>query len=74
MKVTFVLLSPTYGMHLYTADLARTAMGCGLEVEGCGLQVEGCGVRVVTTSTAPRGVYGDGVEVLTPVATHGTGF
>ena len=86
--VTFVLLSPTYGMHLYTADLARTITGCRLKVEGCGLGVEGCrlkvaggrlqvegsGVRVVTTTTAPVGVYGDGVEVLTPVTTHGTGF
>ena len=66
-----MLLSPTYGMHLYTADLARTAVR-----EGKRKKEEGrsAGVRVVTTSTAPRGVYGDGVEVLTPVATHGTGF
>jgi len=58
-------------MHLYTADLARTAVR-----EGKRKKEEGrsAGVRVVTTSTAPRGVYGDGVEVLTPVATHGTGF
>jgi len=71
--VTFVLLSPTYGMHLYTADLARTAAAA----EGRRKKEEGrssTAVRVVTTSTAPRGVYGADVELVTPVSTHGTGF
>jgi len=74
--VTFVLLSPTYGMHLYTADLARTAAREGKRIAACGGDEEGrpAGVRVVTTTTAPRGMYGDGVEVVTPVTTHGTGF
>ena len=70
--ITYVLLSPTYGMHLYTADLAATVIEEGKRKKEDGRS--SAGVRVVTTTTAPRDRYGDGVELLTPVTTHGTGF
>ncbi len=31
-------------------------------------------MRVVTTTNAPRDVYGPGVDLITPITTHGTGF
>ena len=70
--ITYVLLSPTYGMHLYTADLAQTAIQLTTKTQRP--RSSSSGVRVVTTTTAPRDRYGDGVELVTPIATHGTGF
>ena len=35
MRLTYVLLSPTFGMHQYTADLAnRAAQGSGIRDQG----------------------------------------
>ncbi len=64
MKLTliYVLLSPTFGMHQYTADLARQATTLGHQV------------HVVTTSMAPRDRYAPGVHLHTPVAHTTTGF
>jgi glycosyltransferase involved in cell wall biosynthesis len=63
MKSTlvYVLLSPTFGMHQYTADLARQAAA-------------GCDVHVVTTATAPRDRYATHVRLHTPVVHATTGF
>lgn len=64
MKSTlvYVLLSPTFGMHQYTADLARQAV------------VAGCDVHVVTTTTAPHDRYATHVRLHTPIAHATTGF
>lgn len=64
MKSTlvYVLLSPTFGMHQYTADLARQAAASG------------CDVHVVTTTTAPRDRYATHVRLHTPVVHATTGF
>lgn len=61
--LTYALLSPTFGMHQYTADLARRAR-CDL----------GQRARVITTDTAPAGRYAPDVELLAPISTHNTGF
>jgi glycosyltransferase involved in cell wall biosynthesis len=67
--ITYVLLSPTFGMHQYTADLANRA------VEGrFSAHDRPEAVQVVTTANAPRDRYCPGVELVTPVTTHGTGF
>ncbi len=60
--VVYVLLSPTFGMHQYTADLARQAAGLG------------CAAHVVTTAMLPRDRYGCEVALHTPVAHATTGF
>jgi len=85
--ITFAVLSPTYGMHLYTADLARTvsvgASGAGRLDSGrdvaCNVSTTNGRhsdppVRVVTTTTAPRDVYDPGIDLVAPITTHGTGF
>jgi glycosyltransferase involved in cell wall biosynthesis len=63
MTVTYALLSPTYGMHLYTAGLARRAR-----------DELGQRVRLVTTQTAPLHCYDPTIPRVTPFASHGTGF
>ena len=84
MHLTYVLLSPTFGMHQYTADLAnRAAQGSGIrdqepgvgarEATG-GLLAAGHRVQLVTTTTLPRDRYSPAVAIHTPVTTHGTGF
>ena len=60
--VVYVLLSPTFGMHQYTADLARQAAALG------------CAAHVVTTAALPRERYGAEVVLHTPVAHGTTGF
>lgn len=64
MKPTliYVLLSPTFGMHQYTADLARQAAAAGFAV------------HVVTTAMAPRDRYPSAVQLHTPVVHATTGF
>lgn len=63
MRLIYLLLSPTFGMHQYTADLAnRLAAEPGLEV------------HLVTTATLPRDRYSPAVRIHTPVATRTTGF
>ena len=63
MRLIYLLLSPTFGMHQYTADLAnRLAAEPGMEV------------HLVTTASLPRDRYSPAVRIHTPVLTHGTGF
>ena len=62
MPLTYLLLSPTFGMHQYTADLANRMAAAGHDV------------RLVTTTAYPAGRYAPAVTVHTPVTTHGTGF
>jgi glycosyltransferase involved in cell wall biosynthesis len=63
MRLIYLLLSPTFGMHQYTADLAnRQAAQPGNEV------------HLVTTANLPRDRYSPAVRIHTPVVTHGTGF
>ncbi len=76
MRLTYVLLSPTFGMHQYTADLAnrgeRWNVGT-LERANVGTCERG-NVDLVTTTTLPRDRYSAAVQIHTPVTTHGTGF
>jgi alpha-maltose-1-phosphate synthase len=61
MRLTYILLSPTFGMHQYTADLAnRTA--------------ENHDVHLVTSSRLPRDRYGPAVTVHTPVSFGNSGL
>jgi glycosyltransferase involved in cell wall biosynthesis len=62
LDICYVLLSPTFGMHQYTADLANRAVEAG------------CRVTLVTTDCFPRDRYSSAVEVLTPIDTRTTGF
>jgi glycosyltransferase involved in cell wall biosynthesis len=62
MRICYVLLSPTFGMHQYTADLANRMVKAGHEV------------HLVTTTHAPRDRYGPGVKIHTPVESTSTGF
>lgn len=55
MKIVYVLLTPTFGMHQYTADLANRMSHSGHEV------------HLVTTQTFPRDRYAPAVH-LHPVA------
>ncbi|MDW8319298.1 MAG: glycosyltransferase [Anaerolineae bacterium] len=64
MRLIYLLLSPTFGMHQYTADLANR-MAAAPEVEE---------VHVVTTSALPRDRYSPAVCIHTPVAARTTGF
>ena len=62
MRICYVLLSPTFGMHQYTADLAnRMAAG-------------GHKVHLVTTEHIPRDRYGPDLEIYTPVKSTSTGL
>jgi glycosyltransferase involved in cell wall biosynthesis len=78
MRLCYVLLSATWGMHQYTANLAnRMWAGGGAGEGGHGGGATGAGrneVSVVTTAQAPRDRYGPGVRLLTPIATRSTGF
>ena len=62
MRICYVLLSPTFGMHQYTADLANRMVQAGHEVS------------LVTTSHYPRDRYLPEIRVCTPVDTQDTGF
>ena len=62
MRICYTLLSPTFGMHQYTADLANRMAQAGHDV------------HVVTSSHAPLDRYIATVTVHTPVDTTGTGF
>lgn len=62
MHLTYVLLSPTYGMHQYAADLANRMAAAGHDV------------HLVTTARAPLATYVPGVTVHTPVETRNSGF
>jgi starch synthase len=62
MRLCYVLLSPTFGMHQYTGDLANRMQAAGHEV------------YVVTTSRAPRDRYAPAITLHTPLAATTTGF
>ena len=67
MRLCYVLLSPTFGMHQYTADLAnRMAHTLTGSVSH--------DVCLVTTTHAPRCRYAPAVVVHTPVETTNTGL
>ena len=62
MRVCYVLLSPTFGMHQYTADLANRMAAAENDV------------HLVTTANAPRDRYAPAVRLHTPLTTTSTGF
>ena len=62
MRICYTLLSPTFEMHQYTADLANRLAQAGHDV------------YLVTTSWAPHDRYVPAVTVHTPVDTADTGF
>jgi glycosyltransferase involved in cell wall biosynthesis len=62
MHICYVLLSPTFGMHQYTADLANR------------MSLAGYKVSLVTTTGYPVDRYLPAVEVQTPVTTRDSGF
>jgi glycosyltransferase involved in cell wall biosynthesis len=61
MRLTYLLLSPTFGMHQYTADLANR-MAAWFDVS------------VVTMRRCPRDRYGPAVALKTPVDLSNTGL
>ena len=62
MRICYLLLSPTFGMHQYTADYANRMVQAGHEVV------------LVTTEHYPGHRYLPGVQVSKPVALLDTGF
>jgi glycosyltransferase involved in cell wall biosynthesis len=62
MRICYVLLSPTWGMHEYTADLVTRRQAAGDDVD------------LVTTSRAPREPYAPGISIHMPVSLTNTGF
>lgn len=62
MHITYVLLSPTFGMHQYTADLANRMAEAGHEIS------------LITTSRLPRDRYDGRVRIVAPVDNRTTGF
>ena len=79
MSITYILLSPTFGMHQYTADLANRMANCELPIVDSNFgnsesAIRNPAVHLVTTTTVPRDRYSEAVTIHTPVTTHGTGF
>lgn len=70
MRICYVLLSPTFGMHQYTADLANR-MAQDVHGEPDDRLHE---VSLVTTEGFPQDRYAPSVTVNTPVRTRNTGF
>jgi glycosyltransferase involved in cell wall biosynthesis len=68
MRICYVLLSPTWGMHQYTADLAGRLAAAWRE-GGSAFEV-----HLVTTRRVPRDRYAPAVTIHTPFDTRGTGF
>jgi len=62
MRICYVLLSPTFGMHQYTADLANRMAQAGHDV------------HLVTTKHAPHDRYLRNVTIHTPSETTNTGL
>ena len=62
MRIVYVLLSPTFGMHQYTADFANR------------LAVVGHEVHLVTTKNYRRERYSEQIIVHTPTEQHNTGL
>jgi hypothetical protein len=61
MRLCYLLLSPTFGMHQYTADLANRA-------------VERHEVHLISSSRLPRDRYSPQIRLHTPTAFHNTGL
>ncbi|MDX1687344.1 MAG: glycosyltransferase family 4 protein [Candidatus Promineifilaceae bacterium] len=61
MRLCYLLLSPTFGMHQYTADLANR-------------MAPGRDVHLVTTAQAPRDRYRPAVTIHTPLTAGDTGL
>ena len=61
MRICYALLSPTFEMHQYTADLANRMAKAGHDV------------HLVTSSHAPLDRYIPGVTIHAPVSTMSTG-
>ncbi len=62
MRIVYALLSPTFGMHQYTADIANRMARQGHEV------------HLVTTTHVPRDRYATAVTLHSPVTTTNTGL
>ncbi|NLG28454.1 MAG: glycosyltransferase family 4 protein [Chloroflexi bacterium] len=62
MRICYVLLSPTYGMHMVAADLAERMAAAGHDV------------HVLTTARAPLGCYSPAITLHTPASTRNSGF
>jgi glycosyltransferase involved in cell wall biosynthesis len=62
MRICYVLLSPTFGMHQYTADLANRMVQFGYDV------------HLVTTARYPGHRYLPAVTAHTPIDTRSSGF
>jgi glycosyltransferase involved in cell wall biosynthesis len=62
MRICYVLLSPTYGMHQYTAYLADRMSAAGHEV------------HLVTTTAAPHRPYSPQLPVSKPIEARTTGL
>jgi glycosyltransferase involved in cell wall biosynthesis len=62
MHICYLLLSPTFGMHQYTADYANRMVQAGHKI------------TLVTTAYYPGHRYLPSVEVSKPVAVQNTGF
>jgi glycosyltransferase involved in cell wall biosynthesis len=62
MRLAYVLLSPTWGMHQYTADLANRMAGAGHEV------------HLVSTLGLPEDRYSPAVCIHRPFETRDRGF
>jgi glycosyltransferase involved in cell wall biosynthesis len=62
MRICYAVLSPTFGMHQYTADPANRMAAAGHEV------------HLVTTVHAPRDRWAPAVTLHTPIETTNTGF
>ena len=70
MRICYVLLSPTFGMHQYTADLANRMVRDGLDAEALAAHE----VHLVTTDNFPRDRYASAITIHTPLTTRNTGF
>ena len=70
MRICYVLLSPTFGMHQYTADLANRMAQDERDAQSDGSHE----VHLVTTDNYPRDRYAPSVTVHTPLTTRNTGF
>ena len=62
MNLTYVFLSPTFGLHQYTADLANRMAAAGNRV------------HLITTRSYPADRYAPEVNAHTPVMTHNSGL
>jgi glycosyltransferase involved in cell wall biosynthesis len=62
IPICYVLLSPTFGMHQYTADLANRMAAAGHDT------------HLITTTGCPRDRYAPTVEIHTPLSSTSTGF